>query len=1418
MDQISDPEAKSGTDRLFAGGGEVGAVLAGIDWSHTPLGPVASWPRTLRTSLRICLTSRHDIILWWGPDLIVFYNDAYAPTLGIHHPAAAGKPGREVWSEIWDVIGPMLEGVLATGQPTWSRDQLLYLERNGYVEETYHTYSYSPIEDDGGNVGGVFTAVTETTTRVLAERRAVAARDLAAAVVDARTGAEVCVQGARALETDRNDVPFALFYLLDREGRHAHLAARTSLPLDEAFAPADLDLETEQAPPAQRARERKGPAKQPGLSETDSPYQWPLARVARTGQHEVVNDLPRWPGAMLTHAAHALAPRAVVLPVTEPGQASPAAILIVGVNPHRALDEEYTRFYTLLASHLSSALASAHAYEEERRRAEALAAIDHAKTVFFSNVSHEFRTPLALMLGPLEDLLARRAALPPTARQELDLVHRNGLRLLKLVNTLLDFARIEAGRIEANYTPTDLATLTAELASSFHSLIEHAALRLVVDCPPLDEPVYVDRDMWEKVVLNLLSNAFKFTLAGTIEVRLRRAGNRGEQVALTVRDTGVGIAAAELPRLFERFHRVEGVRARTHEGSGIGLALVQELVQLHGGTIQVASAEGEGTTFTVTIPTGTAHLPSERIQVRSARASTALGSAAYLQEAERWLPDDLALPAHETGELLADAPDHTPVLASESPVRIVLADDNADMRDYVRRLLGEYYTVEAVGTGTQALAAIHRTPHLLPDLVISDVMMPELDGFGLLRALRADPRTANLPVIMLSARAGEEATIEGLLAGADDYLVKPFSAREILSRVRARLDIARTRADALRRARQLETIFEAAADGMVIYDNTGSLVQWNTALAELFEFERIPSYTGLPVATRPAGLAVRDERDQLIPAEDLPFMRAVRGEVLTGPRAVDLTVTTPSGTDKYVNVSAAPLHDETGQTIGAVAIYRDVTERRRLEQRTHEALAALLAMAEALAIGPEAATEAGDESANEAATLPVHHADSPLSQDHAPLMTPPAATAPVSVATQTTIQQLIALTRGVLRGQYTAAAIIDLAADAVHPLAVVGLTPAIERQWWSDLSGASASAYLPQPVVERLLLDEVVMLDLERQPPVPGQNYFGIASVVVMSLRLDANRVLVFGIETRDRSPFTPREVELARAATRLVALVLERERLSRARLEAEARALAARETYEHMQTFVGIAGHELRTPVTSLRINIQLAERALRASLTADLPHGADSKLSRAQGLLERADGQMVRLNRLIEDLLDTTRIASGKLEPHLEIDDLGDIVSEAVEMQRLAWPSREITLDLPDAPLAWRLDADRVGQVLTNYLTNALKYSAEDRPVAVSVSLTGEGVRVTVRDEGPGLTPEAQRRVWDLFHQVEGIRQQSGSGVGLGLGLYISKTIVERHGGQVGVDSAPGHGSTFWFTLPASDAADVGSAGDDELPHPSP
>jgi PAS domain S-box-containing protein len=797
------PGAGARARELFAGGGELGALMARTDWSATSLGPVEQWPRALVTAVRIVLTSRQPMFVWWGEDLINLYNDAYCSILGGKHPWALGRPASVVWREIWKDIEPRATHAMSRNEGTYDEALLLIMERHGYREETYYTFSYSPVPNDEGGTGGIFCANTADTERIVGERQLMLLRELAARTADARTVAEACARSAEALATNPRDLPFALVYLLDAERRTLELAGAAGI------APG-------------------GPLT-PSLVHLSGAAPWPLDEALDGGQLlDLSGDaLP----AGLPAGAWAEPPnRVALLPIAGSGETGRTAVLVAGLNPHRLLDADYRGFLSLIGGQIGAAIANANAYDEERRRAEALAELDRAKTAFFSNVSHEFRTPLTLMLGPLQDLVDG-PDLSPEARDQAVVARRNALRMHKLVNSLLDFSRLEAGRVEARYEPVDLPALTADLASTFRSAIERAGLRLVVDCPPLPHPVYVDRDMWEKIVLNLVSNAFKFTFEGEIRVALRA---RGGSVHLGVSDSGTGIPAAELPHVFERFRRVQNARARTVEGTGIGLALVHELVKLHGGQISLASEVGRGTTFEVTLPAGRDHLPAAQVVAPGQHTAPAgPGAAPFVEEARRWLPDAPPPDDAPAEDLLSGLTPPEPGTAL--PARILIADDNADMRDYVKRLLGGRWTVEAVPDGRQALARALAHP---PDLVLSDVMMPGLDGFGLLQALRAEPRTRGIPIILLSARAGEEARVEGLEAGADDYLVKPFSARELAARVGGALELARVRREAsaaLReREQQFETLVTDTPLGVYLVDDEFRIRLVNPAARRVF--------------------------------------------------------------------------------------------------------------------------------------------------------------------------------------------------------------------------------------------------------------------------------------------------------------------------------------------------------------------------------------------------------------------------------------------------------------------------------------------------------------------------------------------------------------------------------------------------------
>lgn len=722
---------------FFAGGDPVVLRLREIDWVTTPLGPPDSWSQSLKTVVRIMLTSRFAMWLAWGPELTFFCNNAYRPTLGVKFPWALGQPASSVWAEIWPEIGPRIETVLTTGVATWDEALMLFLERSGYAEETYHTFSYSPVTDDDGEVRGMLCVVSEESERVVGERRLLLLRELAADLAVVNTEADVLAALSGRLTERSHDVPFSAVYLFSEDRTSARRGAASNLVGDGVFLPETVQRD--------------------GI--------WPVEEMATASSGLILRNLHDVRGTIPTGPWDVAPAYAAIVPLAQPGQELPAGFLIVGLNPYRPFDADYAGFVELLAGQAAAKLASAHAYEAELRRAEELAKLDRAKTAFFSNVSHELRTPLTLMLGPLEDALG--SDLDGRVRKDLDLAHRNALRLLKQVNTLLDFSRLEAGRTSVHKVATNLGALTSDLASNFRSAVERNGLQFSVDTPDSPVPVYVDRDFWEKIVLNLLSNALKYTLEGEIGVRLVSTDVGAE---LRVRDTGTGISPEDQARLFERFFRVDGAIGRTHEGTGIGLALVSELTALLGGSVRVESELGVGSEFIVTIPRGTS-------------------------SGEETVPEpEVAKPRFDEASLWTLDPDTETEASAEVRPRVLVADDNADMRQYLRHLLAPSFDVEVVADGELALESALRQR---PDLILTDVMMPQRDGFGLLRAIREDGALRDVPVIMLSARAGEEAKVDGLDRGADDYLVKPFAARELLARVRSNLELAKQRRVAL---------------------------------------------------------------------------------------------------------------------------------------------------------------------------------------------------------------------------------------------------------------------------------------------------------------------------------------------------------------------------------------------------------------------------------------------------------------------------------------------------------------------------------------------------------------------------------------------------------------------------------------------
>jgi PAS domain S-box-containing protein len=1236
----------------------MGARIRAFDWSAHPLGPIETWPQSLQVVIRIMLSSRYAMWLGWGPEFYFFCNDAYLPTVGIKESWVLGASAKEVWAEIWPDIGPRAESVVATGEATWDEELLLFLERSGYQEETYHTFSYSPAPDDDGSVGGMLCVVTEVTDRVIGERRLTFLRELGSALTEVETEDELFAALGRHLVARDKDLPFALVYLVEEAGRSARLVSSHNLEAGDALAPLVVDLEAGDAP-------------------------WPLdtslRQILSVPLSERFDAIPTGPWDKPSREA-------VVVPLFEQGQERTTGFLVAGINPYRPLDAEYTGFIELLTGQIAAGLSNARAYEDAQRRAEALAELDRAKTAFFSNVSHEFRTPLTLMLAPLEDSLAESSD-DAESRARLELIHRNGLRLLKLVNTLLDFARVEAGRADASYEATDLAALTEDLASVFRSAVERAGLRFVVDCAPLEEPIFVDRDMWEKIVSNLLSNAFKFTFEGEIEVRLAPAG---EHVELTVRDTGPGIPAEEVPRLFERFHRVEGARGRTHEGTGIGLALVHELVKLHGGTIKVESEVGRGTTFVVSIPRGRAHLSQDQIGRGRSLATTAVGAQTYVEEVMRWLPADSSGQAALQGFDGSSAAARSKGTAS---ARILLADDNADLREYVRRLLAATYEVEAVADGEAALASAIASP---PDLVLTDVMMPKLDGFKLLEKLREDERTKAVPVIMLSARAGEEARVEGLEAGADDYLTKPFSARELLARTSARLEIERVRREGERRVLAvLETLLDQAPLGVYLVDSGFRLQQVNPTARLVF------AELG-DVIGRDFGDVIRQIRPDAQANEIIARFRHTL-ETGEGFREPEFVSRRRSGDvlgyfEWQIDRIALPDGE-----LGVVCYFRDISDQV-LARRTI------------------AESEERFRTLTQATTSVVWESDPDGG----------------FVAPQEAWERYTGQAWEAHRGFGWV--------DAIHPDDRMALltswtatrerteTFAGEGRVWSAVHGA--------------------------------YRYFEVRAVPIFG-RDGSVREWIGTVTDVDDRKSIEREREQA----------LEREQAARVDAEAANRL---------KDDFLATLSHELRTPLNSM-----LGWTRLLRSGKLD-----DATAMRA---LETIDRNTVSQAKLIEDILDVSRIVTGKLRMSVQPVDLGTVTLAAIDSNRPAAAARGVRIEtVLDSYTGTLLgDAERLQQVVWNLVSNAVKFTPKGGKIQVHLERINSHLELSVTDTGQGIAPEFLPHVFDRFRQADGGSTRMFGG--LGLGLAIVRHIVELHGGSVSAESpGEGLGATFTVRLP--------------------
>ncbi|HSE40637.1 MAG TPA: ATP-binding protein [Acidobacteriota bacterium] len=1417
----SDPNAD-----WLVGSGEMFDRIRAKDWSETPVGPRNQWSTSLRSALNMMLSSRYPMFIWWGSELTNFYNDAYIPCLGSRHPDSLGRPAAKIWAEIWDVVGRQSDLVLQSGQSTWSERLLLVMQRYGFIEETYFTYSYSPIRYDDGSIAGIFGVCFEETERILGERRLKTLKELAANTANSTTVQEACDNVIRSL-TNNYDLPFTTIYLSSEEKDKIRKICGS-----EPFGlPNEVNIQEDVEKDAILSR---------------------LCCVFKDGGSEILHNFHKefgphqagvWPETITT---------AVVLPLTQPTDNEPIGVFFAGLSSRLAMNEQYEGFLNLLAGQISKAIADATAVEAERKRVEALAELDAAKTTFFSNISHEFRTPLTLMLGPLEDAILKQKV-PET--EELSLMYRNALRLLKMVNALLDFSRIEAGRMQAVFEPTDLAKFTIDLASVFRAAVEKAGIRFNIDCSQLSQPVSVDHQMWEQIVLNLISNAFKFTYEGEIKVALQE---KDDHIELMVRDTGIGIPEEEIPHLFERFHRVEGARGRSLEGSGIGLALIHELVKFHDGSIKVETSHGKGSTFVVSIPAQRKH--SSHISQQTSPKSYGLSSKtqAFIEEASRWFPDDQRLDSQVA--LMQESV--TPKTQPKS--RILIADDNSDMRNYLRNLLHASYEVEAVGDGQAALDAVKRK---LPDLLITDVMMPGMSGFDLVHHLRSNPETQSLPILALSARAGEESRIEGLQAGVDDYIVKPFSGRELLARINSRLEVSRIRHHAedarLKGMQQISLVTDAAPVYIANYDLNKRYKFVNKRYVERFGLKTekiIGKYIWEVIG--------EESYDQIKGYLD----RALMGE----PVRFDFELIDRELGNRFFYASYAPEFNEAGEIIGMIGAFTDLTEHRRQERNQFfllelsNKIREISEARELFRVVPRMVGEHLQLSRCFINEIDLKHGTATIHYDYftgnLPSLVGTVELANYSQITKADIMAGKTILNCDTRNDPRTSALYETSYGPDQIGAYIAVPLMRNKQWVSTLwasvefvrSWKDWEIELLETVAEKtwlaveklrseskLRLQEAALREsgnrfralveasaqivwmaepeghvVEDSPSwrkFTGQSYEGFKGWGFLNSVYPADRQefvnqwrLAFEQQSAFNLIFRLRNSrgEWRWMGAKSVALFASDKILrgwmamatditARKNAEDERERLLSQEQNLRMELekssrikdeFLATISHELRTPLNAI-----LGWAHILRSTEANTN---ENKLA-VDTIYLSATSQA----QIIDDLLDVSRIISGKMTIQPEVVKLSKIISDSINIFAHAIHVKDISLnisyDAENETLDLYADPRRLQQIFWNLISNAVKFTPNGGKIDIRVMKSGSELNVVIEDSGSGINAEFLPFVFERFRQADSSTTRKFGG--LGLGLSIAKHLVELHGGKITADSkGEGLGAAFTLTLP--------------------
>ena len=709
---------------IFVGGGEIGALMRAMDWTRSPLGPVAQWPQSLRTAVSILLGSPDGLQLFWGPELVLLYNDATRPMMGGKHPACFAQPALAQWPEVSDYLGPMLRSVLSTGTAVSTSRAMIPTRRNGFLEEQYFSWSYSPVRVESGAIGGVFQVASMTTEEVLGERRQDVLEGLAGLSRLASSAEDVCVVAASQLLPA--DIPFALIYLLDDHTGVARLAAAAGLELGTSQSPIAITISGDAV--------------------------WPLAEVATTHAPRLVEDLEARFGAQQARGWAEPPHRALVLPLSGPHEVSPCGFLIAGLSAGLGFDHSYAGFLNLVAGQIGAGVAQVRASEiaattarlevelkqanarartELEALAEQLRLADRRKDEFLAMLGHELRNPLAPIATAVAIMKLRGGE---DGARERDVIERQVEHLSRLVDDLFDVSRIAGGKVALDRHVVDLSAIIDRALEMTSPLFESRRQHLSVEVAREGLAVDGDTGRLTQVISNLLTNASKFTPeSGHIWLSARR---EAAEVVLRVRDGGIGIEASLLPVMFDLFVQGPQGLQRKESGLGLGLSLVKNLVALHGGSVSAHSeGSGQGAELVVRLPVAT------RPAAVRAPVVTRRGAQKH----------------------------------------VLVVDDNQDAADMLADLLRRHgHDVVVAYDGAQALSLLKEFP---VEVGVLDIGLPIMDGYELARSIRELPIGRTFKLIALTGYGQDSHGARASDAGFDGFFSKPIVFADLLSEI-----------------------------------------------------------------------------------------------------------------------------------------------------------------------------------------------------------------------------------------------------------------------------------------------------------------------------------------------------------------------------------------------------------------------------------------------------------------------------------------------------------------------------------------------------------------------------------------------------------------------------------------------------------